>query len=242
MPMQSMEQLMLEELRDIYSAERLATRAYPRIRKALQTPSLLEAVEHHLEQTKEQIERLGTIFELMEAKTRGKTCHAMQGLVEEAQEHMEAGLSPELLEVVLLSDLQKIEHYEIAAYGSARAHAEALGLDDAVELLEATLQEEKETDALLNRIATEEINPQAVERAEEAEVDEEQPDEGAAQGKERQGQETSGGSSRRSSANRQSTRAGKPGAGSDDLKSREYRDDQGNVHHHTRTRQGQRPA
>lgn len=232
MPMNSMEQLLLEELRDIYSAERLATRAYPRIRKALQTQSLQQAVERHLEQTKEQIERLGTIFETMEAKTRGKTCHAMQGLIEEAQEHMEADLNPELLEVVLLSDLQKIEHYEIAAYGSARAHAEALGLDDAVDLLEATLEEEKETDSLLNRIAVEEVNPQAVE---ETADDEEQSGE---RGREERGQEKSGGTSRRPSASRQSATAGKSGA-TDDLKSREYTDSQGDVHHHTRTSQAQ---
>jgi len=225
MPMDSLQELVLEELRDIYSAERLATRAYPRVRKALRTPSLQEAVERHLEQTKEQIERLGTIFELMEAKTRGKTCQAMQGLIEEAQEHMEAGLGPELLEVVLVSDMQKIEHYEIAAYGSARAHAEALGLDDVVDLLEATLEEEKETDALLNRIAAEEINPQAVESAEDAEDTED--------GSEREDrQEASGG--RRSSANRQSAGGSKKG---DDLKSREYRDNEGNVHHHTRSAQ-----
>lgn len=229
MPMNSLQELVLEELRDIYSAERLATRAYPRVRKALRTPSLQEAVERHLEQTKEQIERLGTIFELMEAKTRGKTCQAMQGLIEEAQEHMEAGLGPELLEVVLVSDMQKIEHYEIAAYGSARAHAEALGLDDVVDLLEATLEEEKETDALLNRIAAEEVNPQAVESAEDTEDDEER----AEGGSEREGkQEASGG--RRASANRQSAGGSKKG---DDLKSREYRDNQGNIHHHTRSAQ-----
>jgi ferritin-like metal-binding protein YciE len=162
MAIQSMQDLMLEELREIYSAERLALRAYPRLRKTLKTQSLLEAVERHTEQTKEQIERLGRVFEMMDARTRGKTCHAMQGLLEEAQEHAELDLPPELFEVMLLGDLQKIEHFEIAAYGSARSHAQALGLKEAADLLEETLNEEKETDMLLNKLALEEINPQAV--------------------------------------------------------------------------------
>jgi ferritin-like metal-binding protein YciE len=172
MAIESMEDLMLEELREIYSAERLAVQAYPRLRKALQTKSLGDAVERHLAQTKEQISRLEQVFELMEVRPRAKTCHAMQGLVDEAREHLEADLTPELLEVMLVADLQKIEHFEIAAYGSARAHAEALGMEEAAELLEQTLEEEKETDALLNQVAEEEVNPSAVSDAEEEEGEE----------------------------------------------------------------------
>lgn len=85
MPIRSMQDLMLEELPELYSAERITLQAYPRLRKAMQTESLRNAVAHHLEQTREQVERLGRVFELMDAKTRGKTCHAMQGLVEEAR-------------------------------------------------------------------------------------------------------------------------------------------------------------
>jgi ferritin-like metal-binding protein YciE len=169
-----MQDLMLEELRELYSAERIALQAYPRLRKAMQTESLQDAVERHVEQTREQVERLGRVFGLMDAKTRGKTCHAMQGLVEEARGHMDADLAPELLEVMLVADMQKIEHFEIAAYGSARAHAEALGLDQAVALLDETLNEEKETDALLNRLATEEINPRAMADADEGEEESEE--------------------------------------------------------------------
>ncbi|MBV9758261.1 MAG: DUF892 family protein [Alphaproteobacteria bacterium] len=167
MAIRSMHDLLLEELRDLYSAERLAVRAYPRIRKAIQTDALRQAVEEHLEQTKEQIERLNRVFESVDAKSRAKTCHAMEGLIEEAQEHLEADLEPELLEVILVADLQKMEHYEIASYGSAKAHAEALGLTEAAELLEETLEEEKQTDARLNQLAIDEINPQALEQAEE---------------------------------------------------------------------------
>jgi ferritin-like metal-binding protein YciE len=165
----SMQELMLEEMREIYSAERLALRAYPRMRKAIKTQSLRDAVERHVEQTKEQLERLGKVFELMDARSRAKTCRSMQGLIEEAQEHIDADLSPELLEVMLVSDLQKIEHFEIAAYGSAKAHAQALGLQEAAKLLDQTLNEEKETDAILNQIATKEVNPQAVGDTEEDE-------------------------------------------------------------------------
>jgi ferritin-like metal-binding protein YciE len=162
MAIETMKQLMLEELREIYSAERLALRAYPGMRKAIQTQSLREAIERHVEETREQVERLGQLFEMMDARTRGKTCNAIQGLIEEAQEHLDADLSPALLEVMLVADLQKIEHFEIAAYGSARAHAEALGLTEAVALLEETLNEEKQADTLLNQIAVEEVNPNAV--------------------------------------------------------------------------------
>ncbi|MFL5257446.1 MAG: ferritin-like domain-containing protein [Rhodopila sp.] len=162
MALKSMQDLMLEELREIYSAERLALRAYPRLRKIVQTQSLREAVERHTEQTKEQVERLGRIFEMMDARVRAKTCHAMEGLLEEAQEHAEMDLPPDMLEVMLLSDLQKVEHFEIAAYGSARSHAQALGLTEAANLLEETLNEEKETDTLLNKLALEEVNLQAV--------------------------------------------------------------------------------
>jgi ferritin-like metal-binding protein YciE len=169
MPIRTMKELMIEELREIYHAERLALRAYPGLRKALKTPSLRDAVEHHMEQTKEQVERLGQIFEMMDARTRGKTSHAMQGLIEESQEHIDADLPPELLEVMLVADLQKMEHFEIAAYGSAKAHAEALGLQKAADLLEETLNEEKQTDTLLNQIAVEEVNQQAVGASEENE-------------------------------------------------------------------------
>jgi ferritin-like metal-binding protein YciE len=185
-----MHDLMLEELREIYSAERLALRAYPRLRKTLETQSLREAVERHTEQTKEQIERLGRVFELIDARTRSKTCHAMQGLIEEAQEHAESDLPPELLEVMLLADLQKIEHFEIAAYGSARSHAHALGLEEAAGLLEETLNEEKETDTLLNKLALEEINPRAM--SEKQGEDGEQESDQQRRGRSRSGSRKSG--------------------------------------------------
>jgi ferritin-like metal-binding protein YciE len=238
--METMQALMLEELRELYSAERLALRAYPRLRKIIETDSLRQAVETHMEQTKEQIERLGQVFEMMQARTRGKTCHSMQGLVEEAEEHLEADLPPELLEVMLLADLQKIEHLEIAAYGSARAHAEALGMQDAARLLQATLDEERQTDTLLNEIALRDVNPRAVAAMQDVEEGEEE--EGARAAAGGGGRRSSGRSSGagRSSASNSGGSSSSGGGGSQDLKSREYRDAQGNVHHHTRTSGAQR--
>jgi ferritin-like metal-binding protein YciE len=231
MAMASMQDLMLEELREIYSAERLALRAYPRLRKTVQTPSLRDAIEHHIEQTKEQVERLGKVFEMMEARTRGKTCHAMEGLLEEAQEHADSDLPSELLEVMLVADLQKVEHFEIAAYGSACAHAEALAMPEAVQLLEQTLNEERETDQLLNRIALEEVNPQAVSGMD----DEASEDQGEPRSN-RRSNGSSDGASKRSASDGKSRSGSSDG---DDLKSREYRDKQGNIHHHTHTSGGE---
>ena len=236
MALQSMNDLMLEELREIYSAERLALRAYPRLRKVVTTPALRDAIEHHLEQTKEQVERLGRVFEMMDARPRGKTCHAMEGLLEEAQAHLEADLTPELMEVMLVADLQKVEHFEIAAYGSAKAHAEALGLSEAARLLEETLNEEKETDTLLNRLAVEEVNPKALSGAvEETEEDGEEMEE---DGEEAEGTETGEKAPPRSKSGAAGASKGKSRASSsaDDLKAREYTDKQGNVHHHTRSK------
>lgn len=170
MAIRSMEDVLMEELRDIYSAERLALRSYPRIRKGLRTRTLQEAVDRHTEQTRGQIDRLTRVFEIMGAKARGKTSHSMQGLLDEAEEHLGASASPELREVLIVADLQKIEHYEIAAYGAAKAHAEALGLRDAIKLLDETLNEERETDSLLNRIAAKDVNPAAIDDS----VDDEQ--------------------------------------------------------------------
>lgn len=232
-----MDDLLVEELRDIYSAERIALRAYPRLRRAIRTQSLREAVDRHVEQTKEQVQRLDQIFEMMDERVGRTLCHAMQGLAEDAQEHLEADMPDELLEVVMIADLQKIEHFEIAAYGSARAHAQALGLEEAAELLAKSLEEEKQTDALLNELAEREINPQAV-AADQDEGDEQEEgakDEG--EDEDEAQQERSSRQRRRAAASSTSRSQRKTASseGDNDLKSREYRDAQGNVHHHTRT-------
>jgi ferritin-like metal-binding protein YciE len=235
MAIDDMDDLLVEELRDIYSAERIALRAYPRLRRPIRTQSLREAVDRHVEQTKEQVQRLDKIFEMMDERVGRTICHAMQGLAEDAQEHLEADMPDELLEVVMVADLQKIEHFEIAAYGSAHAHAQALGLEEAAELLAKSLEEEKQTDALLSELAEREINPQAV----AADQDEGDKVEGGAEDEDEDEAEQDRSSRQRrraaASSTSRSQRKTASSEGVDDLKSREYRDSQGTVHHHTRT-------
>lgn len=174
MPLKSMRDVVIEEMREIHDAEKQALRAYPRIGRKLRTERLKQAVEEHLDETKGQIERLEQLFEQMDQRPRGKRCEAMRGLIEDAQELLDLDLEDEMLEVMLIPALQKIEHFEIAAYGSARAHLEALGLDEAVKLVEESLDEEKAMDERLNRIALDEVSPRMVETAEEAGEEEEE--------------------------------------------------------------------
>jgi ferritin-like metal-binding protein YciE len=157
--------LLLEELRDIYHAERQLTRALPKMARAVRSDTLRAAFEEHLEETKGQLERLEQVFEKLEARARGKRCEAMEGLVEEAKELMEEIKIPEVLDAALIAGAQKVEHYEIAAYGSVRTLAEALGHEEVARLLEQNLEEEKQADEKLNRIALEEVNKAALQAA-----------------------------------------------------------------------------
>jgi ferritin-like metal-binding protein YciE len=181
MAMKTMRDLLVEELREILDAEKQAVRAYPKIMKMVSSAQLKEAIEQHTEETKNQIERLNQIFDELDMRTRGKACEALRGLVEDVQELMDKGLSPELQDVAIIASAQKMEHFEIAAYGSASAHAEALGLDNCVKLLQETLKEEKATDAKLNKIALGEVNKRAV----SSEAEEGEQAEGRESGKER---------------------------------------------------------
>jgi ferritin-like metal-binding protein YciE len=159
----NMQDLLVEEMRDTYNAEQQLVRALPRLAKATTSPELRQAFEMHLEQTRGQVERLQQAFQAMDVNARGKTCHAMEGLVEEARELIDGGLAPEVLDAALISAAQKVEHYEIASYGTLVAYAEACGFPDVVELLRQTLEEEKATDAKLNDLALQGINAKAVE-------------------------------------------------------------------------------
>jgi ferritin-like metal-binding protein YciE len=118
MAVKTMRDLLIDELRDIYHAEKQLTRALPKMARAASNGQLKEAFTQHLEETRGQIERLEQVFELLDTRTRGKPCHAMEGLIEEAKEIMEMGLEPELLDVALIAAAQKVEHYEIAGYGT----------------------------------------------------------------------------------------------------------------------------
>jgi ferritin-like metal-binding protein YciE len=154
--------LFLDNLRDIYHAEGQLLKALPKMAKAATAPPLREGFELHLEETEQQRERLERVFEAIDARAKGKTCAAMEGLVEEGKEWMSEDATPEVMDAGLIACAQKVEHYEIAAYGCLVTWAQQLDLsDDAVALLKQNLAEEKETDEKLTRLAENTINAQA---------------------------------------------------------------------------------
>ena len=161
MKLDSLEPLFVEELRDIYNAENQLTKALPKMAKAASSEELKSAFQEHLEQTKEHMERLEEIFEEMGKKPTGKTCKAMKGLVEEGSEMMQEDGEDSVIDAAIIAAAQKIEHYEIASYGTVRAWAEQLGKDDAVDLLQQTLDEESETNEKLTELAESSINVEA---------------------------------------------------------------------------------
>jgi ferritin-like metal-binding protein YciE len=153
MPVKSVQDLFVEELRDIYNAEKQITKALPKMAKAATTPTLKQAFELHLEQTRGQIERLDQVFEQLDLPKRAKKCEAMEGLLEEGRSSMEEIEDATVLDVGMIINAQKVEHYEIAGYGSLVALAKQLGHGQAAKLLAETLAEEKETDQKLTQVA-----------------------------------------------------------------------------------------
>ena len=164
----------VDELKDIYSAEKQAIRAYPKLAKAVSSPQLKEALQTHLEETKGQVERLDQVFEILEKRASGKTCEAMKGLVEESSEALEEIEKGPILDAALIACGQRMEHYEMAAYGTVVALAKAMGQDDIAQLLSQTLEEEKATDQKLTQIS-ESVNKEAIGGEEEEEEEEEAP-------------------------------------------------------------------
>jgi len=157
----ALKDLYVDELRDIYNAENQLTKALPKMAKAATSEDLSAGFEEHLEQTRGHIKRLEQIFAEMGEKPTGKKCKGMEGLIEEGKEMIEdEELEGEALDAGLISAAQRVEHYEIAAYGCVRTYANLLGETDAAELLGETLEEEKETDHKLTELA-ENINVQA---------------------------------------------------------------------------------
>jgi ferritin-like metal-binding protein YciE len=157
----TLDDLFYETLKDIYYAEKTLVKALPRMAKAAESEELREAFESHLEETEGQVERLEQVFELIDKPARAKTCEAIKGLTEEAKEVMKEFKGTNALDAGLLSAAQAVEHYEISRYGTLKAWAQQLGLDKAVRLLDATLQEEKGADRTLTEIAESFVNPQA---------------------------------------------------------------------------------
>jgi ferritin-like metal-binding protein YciE len=150
-----LKEILVEQLKDLYSAEQQLVKALPKMAKAATTDELSSGFEEHLEQTKGHVQRLKTILEEeLDESTRGPVCKGMEGLVEEGSEVIKDDqLEGEAKDIALIAAAQRVEHYEIAAYGCVRTYAEQLGLENAASLLEQTLEEEKETDAKLNKVS-----------------------------------------------------------------------------------------
>ncbi|MCA1758193.1 MAG: ferritin-like domain-containing protein [Bacteroidales bacterium] len=154
-------ELFEDELKDIYWAEKAITKAIPKMVKNATSPELKEALENHLEQSKEQVSRVEQVFEILGKKAVAKKCDAMEGLIKEGAEIMEECEEGAMRDAGIISAAQKIEHYEIASYGTLRQFAETLGLTKAETLLAATLKEEKAADQKLSEVAKEAINVEA---------------------------------------------------------------------------------
>jgi ferritin-like metal-binding protein YciE len=157
----TLDDLFEDTLKDIYYAEKKILSALPKMAKAAQSEELKSAFEKHEEQTEGQVERLEKVFELIETQPRGKKCEAIEGIIEEGAEIMKEFKGAPALDAGLVSAAQAVEHYEIARYGTLKRWAEQLGLDEAVRLLDETLEEEKETDASLTELADSMVNEQA---------------------------------------------------------------------------------
>ena len=156
-----LDDLFHDTLKDIYYAEKKILTALPKMAKAAQSQDLRTAFEKHRTETEGQVDRLEQVFELIGKKAQGKTCDAIIGLVEEGQEIMKEYKGSPAIDAGLLAGAQAVEHYEISRYGTLKTWAGELGLNDAVKLLDATLQEEKKTDATLTRIAETVVNQEA---------------------------------------------------------------------------------
>ena len=160
MPDQGLKELYVDELKDLYSAENQLVKALPKMAKAASSDELRQGFEKHLEQTRGHVQRLEKIFQALGESPKGKTCKGMQGLIEEGSEATEEDYNGSVLDAALIGAAQRVEHYEIAGYGTVRSMAETLGEPNHVSLLEETLEEEKETDEKLTELA-EQINNQA---------------------------------------------------------------------------------
>jgi ferritin-like metal-binding protein YciE len=158
MPIATLHDLMVHELKDLYSAEKQLVQALPKMAKNATSEELQVAFTTHLEQTKEHVVRLEQAFETLGVSARGMKCKGMEGLIEESKSLLDEDIDPEVLDAGLIAAAQRVEHYEIAAYGAACEFARSMQHEELVELLEMTLNEEKETDALLTALAEGGVN------------------------------------------------------------------------------------
>jgi ferritin-like metal-binding protein YciE len=159
--MKSLEDLFVNLLKDVYYAEKQILKALPKMAKKAESDELRQAFEHHFKETEGQVERLEQVFALCDLKPSGKTCPAIKGILEEGEEDMKEAKGPDVLDAGMIADAQAVEHYEIARYGTLIAWARQLGMNDAVGLLDQTLQQEYNADRTLTDLAEGSLNRQA---------------------------------------------------------------------------------
>lgn len=165
MNLESLHDLFVDELKDLYSAEHQILKALPKMIKAASSPELGAAFEEHNEVTKEQVQRLEKIFKMLKTSPKGKKCKAMEGLLEEGKELMSEDADPTVMDAGLIAAAQRVEHYEMAGYGCVRTYANLLGHKEIADLLQETLDEEGEADKALTDLAETIINVEALEKA-----------------------------------------------------------------------------
>jgi ferritin-like metal-binding protein YciE len=161
MKLNNLNDLMIHELKDIYSAEHQITKALPKMIDACSSSQLRQAFENHLRETEQQITRLEHVFNMMGLKAEGEKCKAMEGIIKECESMMSERADKSVMDAALIACAQRVEHYEIAAYGTVCTYAKQLGLNDVLNELVMTLEEEKRTDAMLTQIAEQSINLRA---------------------------------------------------------------------------------
>ena len=167
MKLNTLHDAFVHELKDLYNAETQLTKALPKMAKTASNKKLSTAFSDHLEETKNHAERLKTILSELDASTRGDKCKAMEGLIEEGEENMKKDAEPEVMDAMLIGIAQKVEHYEIAGYGTVRTFAQRLGYRDAATLLQKTLDEESAADQKLTKIAESAVNEEAADTGKE---------------------------------------------------------------------------
>jgi ferritin-like metal-binding protein YciE len=153
MKLETLQDVFVEQLKDLHRAENQILKALPKLAKTASSPELKQAFEHHLEQTKTHVQRLDQVMEKLNVKGRGKICKGMEGLLEEGKQTLGMKSEGAVLDAAMIADAQRVEHYEIAAYGTVCAYAKQLGLRDAMDLLHLTLDEEEQTDKKLTDLA-----------------------------------------------------------------------------------------
>jgi ferritin-like metal-binding protein YciE len=171
----TLQEKLVDEVRDLYHAEKQLIKALPKMAKAASHDDLRDGFETHLEETREHVTRLEEVFEALGEKVRAKPCKGMAGIIEEGSELIQEEDAGAVMDAALIAAAQRVEHYEITAYGSCVAWARLLGMDDVVSLLEQTLEEEKATDKKLTALAEQEVNLNAASEGQSEEDEEEQP-------------------------------------------------------------------